>query len=1093
MKFSKQLIFVLTFMLALLSQFSLVIAGEIPGYVGQQSFRLQDDPQLNDLSRRADDAKVEVARVDQIKAQLADQIRGLTQQRDSIIGHMNDLQQRIDGAKATKISLQAKLAELNKTPEVNKDQITDIQNKIVEQDNLVADLSRQFGASKLDLGPVNVRLDQIQHDYSTANQNSQIAMGRLQTIARDRENYRQDLINAIQNINNQGARTGLNDGTNDGASMARRLGQDIGSRDGQGDGFNQGTADGQSRDYRRGQDFGDRDGSARAKSDGLRDGTNEGTISGNQNAADREGEVAGIKRGDASNAAAVGIDQGIKAGKERAVKTGSIDGNNKGENETVQKYESGALNSVNINGPFAGSFARRSPSYPGDFNGPNFNPNVYNNRDVLKKAYSDGYLDQYRQYSRYEYLRRIDGEYNAVYDSNYASTYDQANNRQYPEFYERGRKDGDARAYSRDYPVAKTAAFQVAFDQYDASPNRTSIEYKTTYKSSELDAFNNRYEQIRRVNFDRLEIETFNANIGAQTEIYRQKRIGEVTTVYNNNAVLAFVSSEMFDGGINGIAKLDGVFQPGEATLHSITLSNFGAVAAKNVSVLLDNGSAVLLVEIPARSLVTIKGAGLSKISASAAIGSTAKTSLKVLSKLTSDDAVEAQHFDSIGGGVLKSADQKAARVAYPLALSGLSLNSLLLKGVANKLSVSVANNSLRPYAGDMKVQVNVNSQSALITKEFGVLSTLQTNAQLSDAEVLVSNDSDIYRDLSFSATISQNGVTLGVLSSDMVAMAKAQFHDIGKDAVIVANSDKNLDSLLDALSLAGGTEKVSVLDLSLATLNAGILSNGLSGKVLLIVDDENGTNIKSLNSFIGKSKSSSFVFIDESNTGLKNALALGSSKDAQKLLWDKRVVMFTNPHRAEGVQKSSAMIQSSLKSFDKDLALAGELTQTAPELLARLKTEINRSTFFTPSNSIKMFSLKAMAEVLCINIAYDKSGSIFNRDKKWPEMIANDGTLFINVLKSASSGDVTEAKLSAVLPAIALKDTVSNAMSNAEGVSRAMMLKITNATNKVLGNMEDDFKKSLKNFNKDLYNKAYEQASIHRPFYIEPARNPNQ
>jgi hypothetical protein len=1093
MKFSKKLLFVLSFLLALFSQFSKALAGEIPGYIGQQSFRLQDDPQLSDLTRRAEDAKVEVARLDQIKALLADQIRGLTGQRDNIIGHMNDLQQRIDGAKATKSSLQAKLAELNKTPEVNKDQITDIQNKITEQDNSIADLSRQYGASKLDLGPVNVRLDQIQHDFAIATQNSQIAMGRLQAMARDRENYRQDLINSIQNINNQGARTGLNDGTNDGSSLARRLGQDIGARDGQIDGFNQGTADGQERDYRRGADQGDRDGSARAKSDGLRDGTNEGTISGNQSAADREGNAAGIKRGDASNAATVGIEQGKKAGLERSIKTGSIDGNNKGENETVQKYETGVLNTVNMNGPFAGSFARRSPDYPGDFNGPTFNPNVYNNRDILKKAYADGYLDQYRQYTRYEYLRRIDGEYNAVYDNSYAGAYSQANNQQYPAYYERGRKDGDARAYSRDYPVAKAAAFQIAFDQYDTSPNRSSGEYKTTYKDSELSAYNNRFEQIRRANFDRTELEVFNANIGAQTEIYRQKRIGEVTTVYNNNAVLSYVSSEMLDGGINGIAKLDGVFQPGETTLHSITLKNFGFKAAQNVSVQLDNGAIVKLAEIPARSLVTIKGAGQSLIASGAAIGSTSKTNLKVLSILTSEDAVEAQHFDSIGGGVLKNADQKAVRAAYPLALSGLSLNSQLLKGVANKLSIAVSNNSKRPYAGDMKVQVNVNSQSPLITKDFTALSSLQTNAQLTDAEVLVSSDADIYRDLSFSASISENGVTLGVLSADLVAMAKAQFADKGKAPVIVANSDKNLNQLLDALATAGGTQRVSVLDLSLASLNAGIIANGLSGKVLLIVDDENGSNIKSLNGLIGKSKSSSFVFIDESNSGLKNALTLSTSKDAQRLLWDKKVVMFTNPHRAEGVQKSSAMIQSSLRSFDKDLALAQDLTQTATELIARLKTEINRDTFFTPSNSIKMFSLKAMSEVLCINKAYDESGKIFSRDKKWVEMIGNDSTLFINVLKAASSGDVTESKLSTVLPAIALKDTVSNAMSNADGISRAMMSKILNATNKVLNNMEDDFKKSLKNFNKDLYNKAYEKASIHRPFYIEPARDPNQ
>jgi hypothetical protein len=126
------------------------------------------------------------------------------------------------------------------------------------------------------------------------------------------------------------------------------------------------------------------------------------------------------------------------------------------------------------------------------------------------------------------------------------------------------------------------------------------------------------------------------------------------------------------------------------------------------------------------------------------------------------------------------------------------------------------------------------------------------------------------------------------------------------------------------------------------------------------------------------------------------------------------------------------------------------------------------------------------MAEVLCINKAYEASGGVFSRDKKWAEMIGNDKTLFINVLKDASSGDVTEAKLSTVLPAIAVKDTLSNAMSSAEGISSAMVQKIQNATDKVLDNMEEGFKKSLKKFNKDLYNRAYEQASIHRPFEID-------
>ena len=60
--------------------------------------------------------------------------------------------------------------------------------------------------------------------------------------------------------------------------------------------------------------------------------------------------------------------------------------------------------------------------------------------------------------------------------------------------------------------------------------------------------------------------------------------------------------------------------------------------------------------------------------------------------------------------------------------------------------------------------------------------------------------------------------------------------------------------------------------------------------------------------------------------------------------------------------------------------------------------------------------------------------------------------------------------------------------MSNADGISKVMMMKITHATNNVLGDMEDGFKKSLKNFNKDLYKRAYESAPIHRPFYIKPA-----
>jgi hypothetical protein len=470
------------------------------------------------------------------------------------------------------------------------------------------------------------------------------------------------------------------------------------------------------------------------------------------------------------------------------------------------------------------------------------------------------------------------------------------------------------------------------------------------------------------------------------------------------------------------------------------------------------------------------------------AIGSTFKSSLKVTSNLTSNDAIEALHFDNIIGGVLKEADQKSVGVAFPLALSNLSLNSQLLKGVVNKLSVTIANNSKRPHNGELKVKVLVNSQNSLVTKEFGILSSIESSKQLVDAEVLVADEADIYRDLSFSAAMSLNGVTLGVLGNDMVTMAKARYSEKAKVPVLIANSDKNLKALKDALAHSGGTEKISVLDLSLSSINAKTLSEGLNQKVMLIVDDENGSNIKSLSSFVAKSQTSTFVFIDEFNKGLKNALAIAASKDSQKVLWDKKTVMFTNPHRAEGVVKSSAMLQSSLSDFDKDLALAFDLTLSTNDLMKKLRAEINRDSFFTPSNTIKMFSVKTIAEILCINKAYQESGGVFSRDKKWAEMISNDERLLINMLKKASNGEVNEVQLSTVLPAIALKDTLSNALDRAQGVSDVMTSKISTTTYKVLTNLEDGFKKSLKNFSKDLYNKAYDKASIHRPFYIAPA-----
>jgi uncharacterized small protein (DUF1192 family) len=1069
---------------AFLGTISAYAAGEIPGYIGNQSFRLSDDRELGDMVRRAEDAKIELARAEQGQRQLADQLKVLENQKRSLDERSAALQKEIETLSTGRKALAGNLEVLKQQPEVNAAAIATTTAEIERIDAEIAEKSRQAGALKLESAPLNVRIDQIRNDFNQSARRTEDARQRMQNAGRNQEQYRNDLIVAVKRINVEGARVGQSDGAMDGADLSAKMAYDRGTVDGRYDGQQRGTSDGQARYYRVGSEQGDREGSSRATIDGNRDGTNEGAINGNKSAGSREGRVAGIKRGDASPAAAVGTEQGKKAGMARAVSTGQADGRNIGESETTKKLESGELKSVNLNGSFAGSFERRSPQYSGDFNGPNYKPRINHSKEIMVKAFADGYNFNYRQYARFEFQRRIDADYNSYYDQNYRIAYDSAVGREYPAYFDQGRRDGDAQAYSRTYPIVRAEAYKMAFEKLDSTPSRSSAEYKASFTESELFAFNQRYEDIRNANFDRFEKDTFSANIAAQTETYRQKRTAEVNAIYNNNAILEFVSSDMLDGGIKGVALLDGVFQPGETTNHNVVLRNFGFKSATNVSVQLENGQAVKLPEIPARSLVIVKGATQSAVNAS--LGSVYRSSLNVVSPLVTNDAVEGRFYDKAANGLVKLGDQKAVRIAYPLSLAGLSLDSQLLKGSKNKLKMTLTNNSKREYKGELKIKLLANSQNAIITKGFASVAAVGSSVSLTDAEILVTDEQDVYRDLSISATVEQNGVLIGILPQDLVVMAKAPYIEKAKLPVIVANTDRNIDTFVEALSAAGGTDKVSVLDLSLASLNAAPIANGLSGKVVVLVDNSDSTSIKTLNSFLAKSKTSAFLMVDDSNLGLKNIKSMGSLKDAASLLFGKRRMYFSNQHRAAEVVKSSAFIQSSVNALSSDLVLAQKFIVSGAELIADLKVTMTPEFFTTPNETMKIFSLRSLAEVVNINSAYDESGGIFSRDKKWAKMIEEDGGLFHNQMKAASKGGVVTSKLPIILSAIALRDTVKTAMSSADGVSGDMKLKIKNATNGVLDDMEDSFKKSLKKDFGALYNKAYDNASVHRPFAID-------
>ena len=214
--------------------------------------------------------------------------------------------------------------------------------------------------------------------------------------------------------------------------------------------------------------------------------------------------------------------------------------------------------------------------------------------------------------------------------------------------------------------------------------------------------------------------------------------------------------------------------------------------------------------------------------------------------------------------------------------------------------------------------------------------------------------------------------------------------------------------------------------------------------------------------------------------------------KDAASLLWDSDTVVFSNQLRAAGVQKSSAFIQSSQNNFESLLPVAQKLALTGAELIVNMKSVINRNSFFTANDTVKAYNLKALAEVININTAYDLSGGMFGKDSKIAKLIENDGSLLLNQLKAAAAAGVSEANISVILPALSMRDTLLTTINFVWGISNKIKSKVKITLESNQKSLEDSFKKNLKKFDKALANKAYEKAMLHRPFAIQSPSFPS-
>jgi len=162
-------------------------------------------------------------------------------------------------------------------------------------------------------------------------------------------------------------------------------------------------------------------------------------------------------------------------------------------------------------------------------------------------------------------------------------------------------------------------------------------------------------------------------------------------------------------------------------------------------------------------------------------------------------------------------------------------------------------------------------------------------------------------------------------------------------------------------------------------------------------------------------------------------------------------------------------------------------------DLLNKVKSELNKATFFTANLSMQVLTAKSIAETLTLNFPYKESCNFFGFgcDKKYLTMLEEDKNLLAVMIKEQSDVKVSAQTLPIVLAAISLKDGIDSATGHYSDVKDAIRFtKITSTINGVMSDAYKQFKKSLKSFDKDLYNKADEIAKVHRPFEADVDNN---
>lgn len=1039
---------------------------------------------------------------------------------------------RLDRAKAPlanakRLDEAAKRAVSTKTAarDAKKTEIDNANAKMAQIETQNATRTTQLTQKKNQQTAAAAKVNAAKQGLNPARKAYNEALAKRNTTVKRRDDLKSIIIQRIMRINGIGANVGEEAGSIDGDYSAERLGVERGQVDGDRDGVSEGTRVGQDRSYQSGVNQGEIQGSGQANIDGQRDGTREGTSAAHVAVATSEGRSAGTQRANNSDAANVGIGQGSTDGASRAKATGKRNGTALGQKQAIEKNEKNANGNIEVEGQFAGAFAARVPDYPGfdcvsyrgrrfrgdDFgwrgqrdwraeaNCPNFKPRRHSelartNRPILRKAFMDAYIRTYREARRSQFVRSIDNYYLSTYEDMRSAAYQDFSNREYSAQREQGRTSGYNASYNARYPVMRDQFYNSSYDSTLTSPDRGSSDYTSTYASVEASTYRSQYESIRVANYQRVEQETFDANIEEQTEIFRSARFKTVDGIYAKNPVLKFISSSVTDAGINGVAKADGVFMPNEETLHSVTLKNFGNVAATNVTVRMQDGSNVKLPIIAANSTVTVKGAIKSSVG-NGSIGSVHKSELKVFSPITAEAAIQGRHYYATSTGKLNLSDNKNLTRAYPMTLAGLRSNSELLINERNSMQINVANQSKRSYTGPMKIELSVDSSTNIITAPFDDISSLRNSVTLKSAKLLVASERDVYRPLVFTAKIVKQGVTLGVLTTSYRTMAKAPYSAKSGKPVVVVDSDKNPGVLLQVLSDLKGLSNASVLDLSLRRLNSKVLADGFDKKTILVLDDTRGSTVAGVNSILKSTEDSSMIFVDARSAGLglakRNAATMKNAVKITNRLkgMNSDLALYYTNQWLDGVKDITVAAQATRSNFKSVMNVMKAFNMTNAEYVAQSGKALTKSNWNTPNATVQAMISMAAGQVMAVSSSMDKRES-----SSLVDLMKSDKLLFQKILRAPGDKKVKRSNLSKQLASIAMWHVLDKAVDSFGDIE-------DNINHRIESRLEDEMKdimqgngirifskgtyNYLKKFDKGLYNSIDGNKYAQSPFRL--------